>query len=243
MLQQSWKVPLFFACLAACAAPEIQAQEGFGGWVGLFGHEQLGWLENENRIDDLCGETAELGACYVEMLAPAVNVYPLHTKPDESSPRIGDLVVVAVPGRGLTAHFRAAGSTTGIGFRPDLFLQDWGYGPYFHQTITQREGDWFRLPPDPWEGPVWLHRGSESARPAVLFVQAGDIVEMQGDGMYVVAAEADALLLRPEQPADLWCEEGEPPPLVLSEPTRYSRRELVDSRGHLIVRPKYLKGC
>ena len=126
---------------------------------------------------------------------------------------------------------------------PDVFLQDWGYGPYFHQTITQQQGDWFQLPTDPWEVPVWLHRGSESSRPSVIYVQPQDIVEIEGRGMYVVAAEAEALVLRTEQPADLRCDEGDPPPLVPDEPTRHSRADLVDARGHLIVRPKYLKGC
>ncbi len=243
MLRRSWKALVIVACLVACVGPEVQAQEGSLGWVGLYGPEQLRWLENENRINELCGDSVDLAACYAEVLSPAVRVYPLYAEPDESSRRVGELVVVAVPGRGLTAHFRAFDSTAGVRFQPDLFLQDWGYGPYFHQTITQREGEWFQLPPDPWEEPVWLHRGGETDRPSVLYVQAGDIVDIRGEGMYVVAAEAETLLLRSEQPADMWCDEGEPPPLVLDEPTRYSRRELVDSNGHLIVRPKYMKGC
>ena len=61
--------------------------------------------------------------------------------------------------------------------------------------------------------------------------------------MYVVGAESDALSLRSEQPADSWCEEGAPPPLAAEEPIRYTRDELVDSNGHLVIRPKYLQGC
>ncbi|MCP5056277.1 MAG: hypothetical protein GY937_06055 [bacterium] len=234
---------LVLAHLMLLAAPAIHAQEGFRGWVGLHGSERHGWLENENRIGELCADAADLGACRAEMLAPAVDVYALHAEPNETSPHLGDLLVQATPGRGLTVQFRAAKSGTAVSFVPDVFLQDWGYGPYFHQTIVEQDGDWFQLPPDPWDAPVWLRRGSETSRPSIIYVQPQDIVEIQGKGFYVVAVEPDALLLRAEQPADLWCREGDPPPLIADEPTRYSRADLVDARGHLIMRPKYMKGC
>ena len=98
------------------------------------------------------------------------------------------------------------------------------------------------MPPDPWDGPVWMDRAGDAV-PSILEVQAGDILELSGRGMFVVSATADALELRPEQPADMWCREGEPPPLVPAEPTVHSRAELVDARGHLTIRPKYMKGC
>lgn len=242
-MTRSRNTMLVLTHLILVAAPAIQAQEGFRGWVGLHNPERHGWLENENRIGELCADSADPAACRAEMLAPAVDVYALHAEPDESSAQIGDLLVQATPGRGLTAQFRAAGAETVISFVPDVFLQDWGYGPYFHQTIVEQEGDWFQLPPDPWEAQVWLRRGNETSPSSVIYVQPQDIVEIDGKGLYVVAAEPDALLLRAEQPADLWCREGDPPPLIPDEPTRYSRTDLVDARGHLRMRPKYMKGC
>lgn len=233
--------------LAHCvllAAPAIHAQEGFRGWVGLHNPDRIGWLENENRLGELCPDAANRESCRRQVLTPAQDVYPLYAAPDESSPHLGDLLVQTAPGRGFTVQFRAAGSDTAVSFVPDVFLQDWGYGPpYFHQTIVGQQGAWFQLPPDPWEGPVWIRRGSETSRPSIVSVQPQDIVEIEGQGMFVVAVEPDALLLRAEQPADLWCREGDPPPLVENEPTRYARSDLVDARGHLIIRPKYMKGC
>ncbi|MDH3509011.1 MAG: hypothetical protein OEQ25_17870, partial [Gammaproteobacteria bacterium] len=152
-------------------------------------------------------------------------------------------IVLAVPGRGLSAYFHPSGSGETISFVPDLYLQDWGYGPFFHQTLAQRQGDWFQLPRNPWETPVWVHRPSEQQRSSIIYIQAGDIVELRGSGMYVVEAESDALSLRSEQPADLWCEEGVPPPLVAEEPIRLTREELLDRDGHLMFRLRYLKGC
>ena len=242
-MTRSRNAPLVIAYFLLLAAPLIQAQERFRGWVGLDNPARHGWLENENRIGELCADSANREACRKEMLTPAVDVYTLHAEPNQSSPHLGDLLVQATPGRGLTVQFRAAGSATAVSFVPDVFLQDWGYGPYFHQTIARQEGDWFQLPRDPWQVPVWLRRGSEISRPSIIYVRPGDIVEIDGEGMYVVAVERDALLLRAEQPADLWCREGDPPPLIPDAPVRYSRTDLIDVRGHLIVRPKYLKGC
>jgi hypothetical protein len=220
----------------------VAAQE-FPAWVGLYEPSQLRWLENENRITELCRDTAELDACYAEMLGPRLHGFDLFTEPDASSDRVGALIVVATPGRGLSAHFRPAESDEPVSVRPDVFLQDWGYGPYFHQTFLERRGDWYRLPPGAWPRAVWLRHRPEVGDALVVSVVAGDIIEMDESGWYVVEAEAEALLLRPEQAGDVWCEEGDPPPVVPVEPVRRSRSELRDSLGHLSFSPKYMKGC
>ncbi len=234
---------LLLAVALATSVPQGALAQGFAGWVGLHRAERLAWLENENRIGELCANVQDVDACLEDVLRPAVDVFPLHVGPDAASARVGDLIVIAVPGWGLSAQFRPAAGGETVPLTPDVFLRDWGYGqPYFHQTFTGRTGTWFQLPPDPWGGPVWLDRASESD-PSILEVQAGDILELQGRGMYVVSATVDALGLRPEQPADMWCQEGQPPPLVPAEPTMHLRAELVDDRGHLMIRPKYMKGC
>ncbi|MEX2530910.1 MAG: hypothetical protein WD960_09060 [Gemmatimonadota bacterium] len=223
-------------------AQDSVSEEGFRAWVRLFDHAHLGWLENENRIHELCGDAAVLDTCYADHLGPAISVYPLHSEADATSTRVGDLVVAAVPGRGLSAHFRAAGSRSTVPFHPDVHLQDWGYGPYFHQTILMQQGSWFRLPPGPWDEPVWIDRGQEDDG-SILRVHAGDIIELAGAGHYVVEAEPDALVLRPEHPADLWCEAGDPPPIAETVARRVPRAELSDSAGRLIFKPRYMKGC
>lgn len=212
-------------------------------WVGLYDDAQLGWLENENRLRELCPDAGGLDACYARVLAPRVTVHHLYAAPDSASRSIGDLVVVATPGRGLTAHFRAADAAEAVSFVPDLFLQDWGYGPYFHQTAAGRTGTWFRLPRHPWPEPVWLHRPAEAARPSIITVSPGDLVAFDGTGWYVVTVSGAGLVLRAEQPADHWCEEGAPPPLAPAEAVSIAYDRLYDANGHLLVRPTYLKGC
>lgn len=232
-----------FLGLVLLSAPGVHAQEGFRAWVGIYDSAQLGWLENENRLGKLCTDSSTLADCRSEHLAPLVSVYPLHIEPDSSSRRIGDLIVDAVPGRGFSARFRVAGSQQMTPFTPDLFLQDWGYGPYFHHTVSAQSGNWFKLRRGPWQDEVWVYRESESEHSSVILVQPGDIVEIGGSSWYVMAAEPDALLVRAEQPPDFWCEEGDPSAVTPSEPTRYSREEILGSDGRFVFRLKYLKGC
>ena len=216
----------------------------FRGWVALFEPESIARLENENRLTDLCAQAADLGECYNRMLAPALSVVALYPRPDTTASPIGDLVVAVVPGRGLSAFFRPVGAAEPVWFQPDVFLQDWGYGPpFFHQTILNEEGRWFQLPPDPWTDEVWILKQGDALDRVVLSVRPADIVELDGRGMFVVRATSDSLTMRPEQDADLWCREGDPPPIRPAPSTTYSRRELVDENGHLRIRPKYMKGC
>jgi len=236
-------VPLAFAAMGW--VPAVEAQTGFRAWVNLSDSQQISWLENENRINsgELCGESSDFSECYSLMMRPYVSVYDLFAAPDDSSRVVGELILVAVPGRGLSAHFRAAGSEASVSFVPDLFLQDWGYGPFFHQSFSQEEDGWFQLPTDPWEEPAWLRVEEENPGSLILSVSKGDIIEIDGRGMYVISADAGSLTLRAEQPGDFWCEGGTPPPIIPSETVQLPRSELIDSRGHLRFRLKYLKGC
>lgn len=216
----------------------------FRAWVGLFNPESIGRLENENRLGDLCARVDDVSECYTRVMAPAVDVIALYPRPDTTASWVGELLVAVVPGRGISAFFRPIDSIETEWFEPDVFLQDWGYGPpYFHQTIIGEEGNWFQLPPGPWKSEVWILRGGEAANRTVLPVIPGDIVALDGRGMYVVDATSESLTMRPEQDADLWCREGDPPLLRIVVPQRYSRAELLDSEGHLRIRPKYMKGC
>jgi len=232
-------VPVVF--LIVCALP-VRAQSVFRGWVALYGEDQLAWLSNEYRLDALCPEPSTAERCRAEMMEPSISAYELRTTPDERAESLGVLTVVATPSEALEATWRGMGSEESSPFEPDLYLADWGYGPYFHQTFRERRGAWFLLPPGPWPAEAWLRRETESDDD-VLAVFPEEIVEMDGDGWVVVASEAEALTMRPEQEGDMWCQAEEPPAIRPVEPTRFPRERLLDERGHLKVRPKYMKGC
>lgn len=227
------------------------ARTTFGGiqeepvvsWIGLFRPGDFARLENENRIRELCPASANLDRCYRDTLAPSLTSTPLYREPDTASAQLGNLVVASVPGRGLFAYFQRAGSGFPEPFTPDLFLADWGYGPFFHQTISARRGSWFQLPAGPWDEPVWIRPEHDAEWPYLVRAEVGDVMEFRDRGWYVVEVQSDALLLRPEQPADMWCEAGDPPAIAPTQATRFMRADLVDGDGHLLIRPKYMKGC
>lgn len=226
-----------------CSGPALSQEVGFRGWIALVEPSHVGWLENENRLSELCESAANLAECYREYLAPAVIIYGLRAFPDPSSERLGDLVVTAVPGRGLTAHYRPAGAAQATAFTPDIFLQDWGYGPpYFHQTVMDSRDGWYELPAGPWSTAVWFNGGAAEGL-SELRLHPGDIILLNDESFYVLETTERSLTVRPEQDADLWCEEGTPPLLKPATPTVYEWDDLVDERGHLVVRPKYMKGC
>lgn len=244
LIRVSLGLTLLATPLAAQTAAEYRGQMPFPAWVGLYGSAPLARLENENRLGEVCTDSETLAECYLQQLAPSVVAVPLHTGPDRKTPQAGEILVVVVPGRGLSAFYRPAqASIAPVFFTPDLFLQDWGYGILFHQTIAEQRDDWFKLPAGPWATPVWLHVPDGTGSEHVIGVQAGDIIEMDGTGWYVVSSGRDHLALRPEQPGDMWCHEGDPPPITAVEPRRFLRAEILDADGHLTFRPKYMKGC
>jgi hypothetical protein len=217
------------------------------GWVGLFSTDMLGWLENENRLSALCGEPSvdrieEWTKCQAEKTSPAIFALPVMREPDPGAERLGTIIVSAVPGSGLTAHYLPVGESRAQAFTPDLCDRDWGYGPYFHQTILEREDGWFLLPEDPFPEAVWVEIG-RAGEPRVERPYAGEVVGTAAGDMVVLEVVDGSVRVRPEQPADMWCDEGDPPPLEPFKETILTPADLYDQKGHLTIRPKYLRGC
>ena len=52
ILEHSARIWALSACLVLGFTLEARAQGEFRAWVGLYDPGQLGWLENENRIDE-----------------------------------------------------------------------------------------------------------------------------------------------------------------------------------------------
>ncbi|MBT8478898.1 MAG: hypothetical protein KJO06_08280 [Gemmatimonadetes bacterium] len=202
---------LLFA-ISSGGAAELRGQELFPAWVAMYGSAPVARLSNEYRIAEVCTESATMEDCYREQMAPSLVSMPLHAGPSDGASVVGEILLVVTPGRGLSAFYRAAAlSVAPVYFMPDVFMGDWGYGYYFHQTIADRSGDWFKLPRGPWPTPVWLRVPPDTEGERVMAVRGGDIIEMEGSGWYVVSSSQDYLLLRPEQPGDMWCAEGDPP--------------------------------
>jgi hypothetical protein len=150
---------------------------------------------------------------------------------------------MATPGEGLRAFFVEAGGGPATGFDPDLLDGDWGYGPYFHVTIVERRGAWIRLPEVPFPAGTWVNSADISPAPSIRLLEAGTIVSSERGDLYVLGVDGGTVLARPEQPADMWCADGDPPPLKAADAIRLSSKELYTATGHLRLHLKYTRGC
>src|SRR5687768_1443504 len=65
-------------------------------WIGLFNRELLNWLENENRLDELCvgpEGSPEVHACRAAHMEPKVAVIPVRAAPRVDGTRLGEIVL------------------------------------------------------------------------------------------------------------------------------------------------------
>jgi hypothetical protein len=232
--------------MSGVLAQELPAH-GEVGWVGLYNAALVEWLENENRMNELCShataDTPKWRECRDEKMKPKQHLIPLRGAPRETATSDGALVILATPGQGLRASYRPARGGTATEFVPDLFDVDWGYGPYFHQTFLERRGTWFLLPAVPLPKPAWVNVSGFTNEPDVRLLEAGQIIRTPRGDLVVLGMERGVLRARPQQETDMWCREGDPPPLKPSTEVRIPVEELYSPTGHLLVSIKYMRGC
>lgn len=215
------------------------------GWIGLFSWRLIEWLENGNRLEQLCKEESEAAnsRCRDAKLQPLPLVVPLHAGPTRNAASRGSLLVLATPLKGLRFFHVSTRGGSPREFVPDFTLEDWGYGPYYHQTYLERRGDWFLLPPDPVPAGTWINARDFGDEPHVLAVEAGRIYESPKGNILVLAVEADIVRATAEQDADMWCSAGEPPRRQPLPEWRIPKRSLYAPTGHLLLSLAYPKGC
>lgn len=214
-------------------------------WIGLYSNQLIEWLENENRLDELCpeigGNADERVRCRANKLQSRPYLVVLRSGPTASASSNGSLLLLATPGKGMQFFYAPASGGAPRAFTPDLNLPDWGYGPYYHETFLERRGDWFLLPEDPFPAGAWFNPRDLGDEPHLLPV-AG-IVTTQRGNLVVLSVDRDTVRARPEQAADVWCKSGAPPPLQPWTEVRIPRVDLYSRTGHLLVVPAHMKGC
>jgi hypothetical protein len=215
------------------------------GWVGLYSRALIDWLENENQLKRLCPDnpmnTYDAERCRDQKRAALPFLVPLYSGPVRAAATRGAILLVATPGRSLRFFHSSPNGGVPKEFEPDLNMQDWGYGPYFHQTYLARKGDWFELPEDPFPPGTWFN-AADLGEPANVMLLGG-LVEGPLGSLMILEVGRDVVRARSEQAADMWCEAGDPPPLKPWTEIRIPIAELYDKRGHLVLSPSYMKGC
>lgn len=215
------------------------------GWAGLWNEEMVEWAENGNRIYKLCPKSMSKDSyekCRKDNLAEKRWVIQTHKGPEDKSEKVGEIIITVNPGSPFIASFKDKSGEVRE-FEPDLYDQDWGYGPYFHQTILDKKDGWIRIPILSLDTPVWVNPGKEIKYLDIITITEGVVYTLGARNIVITKEEGDTLFFRIEQPSDMWCDEGDPPKPDASEPEKISIKELYDSHKHLKLDIKYKRGC
>jgi hypothetical protein len=163
---------------------------------------------------------------------------PLNSGPRRSANTRGSILVLVTPGRGLTYYYIAPGAKEPTEFVPDMSLTEWREG---YQTIRDRQGEWFKLPEGPFPRDTWFSAADMGEAPRVHEVEG--IVDSPWGSIVILELGRNFMRARPEQPADMGCQDGQPPPLKPWTEIRVPLATIYDARGHLLVTPAYPEGC
>lgn len=238
---------VFMQWAAISAAQQPVAPGGGVGWIGLYTDELVEWLENENRLEALCSahrsNSQPWHACREKYLLPKVHVVRLRTAPNRRAALAGDLIVEAIPGKGLRAYYVPARGGSALPFIPDIQDSDWGYGPFFQHSIVEQTGSWVRLPEEPLPKGTWLDISELGPEKVPAWLEPEDIVESPHGDLFILGVTDGRVRARPEQERDMWCSSETRPPLAPFREVTLGPSDLYSATGHLRLRPKYTRGC
>ncbi len=212
--------------------------------VPLSRNSLMGRMENENRLDELCpGRDKD---CVAKALAPDTDDIPVHARP--SGKVIARLRVVYPPGKGLSAELVLDESV--FPFTPTIYDSDWGYGPpWFHATLLDSRKGWKKIVL-PRIGSGWVHLPETDAinllnlpQKVLKLSRKGRDHLMVHRNVVVVTSNRRSVTVRDEQPADMWCEGGDPPPLAPFTEEVIPLTDLYEDACNLLLAPAYTRGC
>lgn len=215
------------------------------GWVGLWNEEMVEWAENENRMYNLCPKTMSqelYNKCKINNLAKKVWLIPAYKSPNNISEKIGVILVTVKPGSSFIASFK---NKKGIerGFEPDLFEQDWGYGPYFHQTYLEIKKDWIKIPINSLNVPVWINPRGSIKNLSTIAVTKGVVYKLGDESIVIIKQEGDTVFYRKVLKSDMWCNTGTPPDITSRKIKKIKIKQLYNSNMNLLLDIKYKRGC
>lgn len=211
-------------------------------FVSLWNNEAAAKLDNLNQIDALCKSENHSAACLEKNLSTASKVLPLYNSPEDPQP-FGAFLIRFTPGESGSAAYVPLKNGGGPIFPVtlDMFDSDWGYGPpYFHQTMLDSKNGWYRIAvPNASVETGWV----KLTNPHILTYQKGDIVSFKDKTYTILEVKKDSVSVRDEQPADMWCDAGNPPAIKKFEPITIPMKNLYDEGCHLLMKTTYTRGC
>lgn len=215
------------------------------GWVGLWNSEMVNWAENANQIYKLCPKSMNQEAykkCREKNLSKKTWTIPAFKNPNNKSPKVGEILITVKPGSSFIASFKN-NSEDITDFEPDLFDQDWGYGPFFHQTIIEKNGTWIKLPIPSLPTPIWINPKESIKNSDNITVTKNSVYILNSESIVITKISGNTVFYRSEQESDMWCDAGEQPKLKTSKVQKINIKQLYDKQKHLKLDIKYKRGC
>ncbi len=215
------------------------------GWVGLWNEEMVEWAENENRIYKLCPKSMSSDSyekCRRNNLAKKTWIIQAYKSPSNTSEKAGEIIISVKPGDPFVSSFKNNEGTIRY-FEPDLYDQDWGNGPFFHQTILERKGDWIKIPIKALIAPVWVNFRDSIKYLDIITITEGIVYTLDSESIVITKIKGVSVFFRIEHESDMWCNTGSPPKLNESEVKIIHIQELYDTQKHLKLDIKYKRGC
>ncbi|MEE9334882.1 MAG: hypothetical protein V3U65_12415 [Granulosicoccaceae bacterium] len=141
---------------------------------------------------------------------------PFYAEPSPDSEKIGKLKVEIIPegDHPVFANFIYDKTAEPIEVNPHLYDHDLGYGPYYHLTVIERYGGWFKVQFKEGMNTMWGDFASAygGMNVGVLYLESGRILEWTNnkgevESIYIDNSDPDTLVVRPEQPIDMGCDD------------------------------------
>lgn len=213
-------------------------------WIGLWNNQMMEWAENENQISILCPKTLstnERESCKSAKLSPKIWDIKMYSKPDTESSSLGIIKITVIPGSPLLSTFNATKGKQ-LAFETDLYDSDWGYGPYFHQTILDKKGGWIKISITDKSPPGWINTIESIQSQNIYQLEVGDIYLYSSESIVITHIGKNTISYRLENKADMWCSDGEPPKPPTPVIKTINKKELYHN-GHLKLKKSYTRGC
>jgi hypothetical protein len=195
--------------------------------------------------------------CFTVRPSPVEWVLPVREAPSPDARALGAVIARVTYGSGLDLVYRPNDGED-VPFEADWVEQDWGYTYFRDQTILDRTGDWFLLPPRPFPSAVWIHLPGRGERSSVSegtvyslskavearVTGASGTVTLDAGNIVVVAVHGRTLEIREEEDVDGPCAgSDERAAKPIAGTYLVDAEEFYDGDLHLQLRPAYTRGC
>lgn len=201
--------------------------------VSLLKKTFLGWINNENRLNEMCPTRDE--DCITNALLAKIDKIPVYDHPYGKA--IAHLEVTYAPRQAITVALIKEGKV--FPFTPPIYDGDWGYGPWFHATLLDQNGVWKNIAlPSIQNGWVELPEAE-----ILQLTDTENVYSLKDRHIVILKSNETSLIIRDEQPADMWCEGGTPPPLTPFKKQTVLINQVYDDQCNLLLSIPYTRGC